>query len=103
MSVVALLANILVIPLVPFAMLFSAIAGVAGMLIPAFSAWLAIPARLVLTYMLDIAYWLSGLPFAQVLTTLTTIQMIILYAVLGCFAALLINKNNRLKKRLMKR
>ena len=73
-------------------MLFSAIAGVAGMVTPVLSAWLAIPARLLLTYILDIAYYLSSLPFAQVLTKLTTTQMIISYGAILLVVALLVNK-----------
>src|SRR3990167_9481972 len=85
LSVVALAANLLVVPLVPFAMLFSTVAGIAGMINPVFSAWLAVPAKLLLTYILDVAYWLSDLSFSQVLTGLTTTQMIILYGLLGGF------------------
>src|SRR3990167_423636 len=85
LSVVALAANLLVVPLVPFAMLFSTVAGIAGMINPAFSSWLAVPAKLLLTYILDVAYWLSDLSFSQVLTGLTTTQMIILYGLLGGF------------------
>jgi len=97
MSVVALLANLLVVPLIPFAMLFSAVAGVAGMVAPALSAWLAIPAKLLLTYMLDIAYYLSGLPFAQVLTKLSTTQMLIAYGVIGFVAVILVSRTKRSK------
>jgi len=94
-SVVALVANLLVVPLVPFAMLFSAIAGIAGMISPLVSAWLAFPAKLVLTYMLDVAYLLSDLPFAQVLTGLTTVQMIILYGIVGGSVAVLATRAKR--------
>lgn len=97
MSVVALAANLMVIPLIPFAMLASAIAGIAGVVAPAFSAWLAIPANLLLTYMLDIAYYLSGLPFAQILTNLTTTQMIIFYGLIGGFITLLVSLSKRQK------
>ena len=97
LSVVALLANLLVVPLVPFAMLFSAIAGLAGMLAPLYAGWLALPAQLLLTYMLDVAYWLSGLSFAQLLTSLSGIQMIILYAAIGIFVAVLATQAKRSK------
>ena len=67
MSFIGLLANVLVVALVPLAMLLTLIAGLAGMLIPAFAGWLAWPARIILTYMLDIANMLSHIPrvFAQ--------------------------------------
>jgi len=95
MSVVALVANLLVVPLVPFAMLFSAITGIAGMINPAFSAWLAIPAKLLLTYILDVAYWLSDLSFSQVLTELTTVQMVVMYGIIGFFVAVLATRKQR--------
>lgn len=62
MSFIGLLANVLVVALVPLAMLLSLIAGLAGMLLPSFAGWLAWPARILLTYMLDIAHLLSRIP-----------------------------------------
>lgn len=62
LSLIGLVANALVVPLVPLAMLLSAVAAGAGMLIPTFSGWLAWPANLLLTYMLDVVHILSTLP-----------------------------------------
>ena len=64
-SVVGILANVLVTPLVPLAMLLSFIAGLAGWLLPALSGWFALPARFLLTYMLDIANLVSRMPGAR--------------------------------------
>lgn len=64
MSLVAPLANVLVVALVPLAMLFSLFAGLAGMLMPMFAGWIAWPATLLMTYMLDIAAILSRVPHA---------------------------------------
>lgn len=64
MSVVSTLANLLVAAFVPLAMLTSLIAGLAGMFVPAFAGWLAWPATLVMTYMLDMVAILSRLPHA---------------------------------------
>jgi competence protein ComEC len=64
MSLVAPLANVLVVALVPLAMLLSLFAGLAGMLIPMFAGWIAWPATLLMTYMLDIAAILSRIPHA---------------------------------------
>ena len=61
-SFIGLLANVLVTALVPLAMLLTLVAGLAGMLFPAVSGWLAWPARILLTYMLDIAHMLSRIP-----------------------------------------
>jgi len=62
LSLIAIVANILIVPLVPLAMLLSAVAGLAGMLVPSLAGWLALPARLVLTYMLDLVHILSNIP-----------------------------------------
>jgi competence protein ComEC len=62
MSLVSLLANMLVVALIPLAMLLSLIAGLAGMLVGNFAGWFAWPARLLLTYMLDVVNILSRIP-----------------------------------------
>jgi len=66
MSTVSLLANVLVVALVPLAMLLCVVAGIAGMLLPFLAGWFAWPARLLLTYMLDAANILSRIPHAFV-------------------------------------
>lgn len=62
MSFIGLLANVLVTALVPLAMLLTMIAGLAGMLLPAFAGWIVWPARILLTYMLDTAHLLASIP-----------------------------------------
>jgi competence protein ComEC len=62
MSLVSLLANMLVVALIPLGMLLSLIAGLAGMLVGNVSGWFAWPARLLLTYMLDVVKLLSHIP-----------------------------------------
>lgn len=64
MSTVGIVANVLVVALIPLAMLLTLFAGLAGMLLPAFAGWIAWPAKLLLTYMLDIASLLSKIPHA---------------------------------------
>ncbi len=65
-SLVALFSNVLVVPWVPLAMLFTVVAGLAGMLVPVFAGWLAWPARILLTYMLDIIHVFAQVPHARV-------------------------------------
>lgn len=65
-SMVSLLANLLVIPFIPLAMLLALIAGLAGMWMPALAGWVAWPASWLLTYMLDIANLLARVPNAFV-------------------------------------
>ena len=62
LSLVALLANLLIVPLVPLAMLLSAIAAAAGAVAAPVAGWFALPARLLLTYMLDLVHILSNIP-----------------------------------------
>jgi competence protein ComEC len=81
LSIVALIANLLVVPLVPLAMLLSAIAGLAGFLTPQLAGWIALPARLLLTYMLDIVHMLSSVPSALVHRSISLTYMLILYSV----------------------
>jgi competence protein ComEC len=83
MSVIGLLANVLVVPLVPLAMLGVLVAGIGGMVAPVISGWLAWPTSLVLTYMLDVAAALSRLPRAAIEQTLRWWQMVVFY---GCIA-----------------
>jgi len=84
MSFIGLLANVLVVALVPLAMLLTFIAGLGGMLLPALVGWLAWPARILLTYMLDIATLLSRIPhvFVQNLS-FSLAQMLVCYGMLG--------------------
>lgn len=79
LSLVAPLANLLVVPLVPLAMLLSAIAGAAGMIIPQLAGWLAWPAEILLTYMLDIAHLLSRIPASFIKVSVSTGVMILFY------------------------
>jgi competence protein ComEC len=81
LSLVALLANILIVPLVPLAMLLGAIAGAAGMLLPALAGWVAWPARLLLTYMLDLIRLLSDIPSVFVQRSISALTMIGSYCV----------------------
>lgn len=62
LSFVGVLANMLVVIMIPLAMLLSLVAGLAGMFLFPICGWLAWPARYILTYMLDMAHVLADLP-----------------------------------------
>lgn len=62
--VFALLANTLVAPVVPFAMLLTFIAGVVGWLVPALSI-LAAPATILIAYVVAIVKWLANPEWAR--------------------------------------
>jgi competence protein ComEC len=96
MSFIGLLANVLVVALVPLAMLLCLVAGLAGMLLPAIAGWVAWPARLLLTYMLDVATALSRIPhiFVQGLS-LPLVQLLGLYIIAAAVVYALWNKGRQ--------
>jgi competence protein ComEC len=95
LSIVALVANLLVVPLVPLAMLLSAAAGVAGALVPQIAGWIALPARLLLTYMLDLVHMLSSIPSVLIHRSINAAYMIALY---GLVLSLVIISYRKLPK-----
>lgn len=62
MSFVNLVANVVVCAFIPITMLLSLIAGLAGMWLPMLAGWVAWPATMVLTYILDAAHILASVP-----------------------------------------
>jgi competence protein ComEC len=67
LSHVAIIANVLIVPLVPFAMLLTFIVGCTALAIPMAAEWVGLPAQWILTYMTSVATWVSELPWAQTL------------------------------------
>jgi len=83
MSLVSLLANMLVVALIPLAMLLSFVAGLAGMLVGGVAGWFAWPATVLLTYMLDIVDLLSNIPHVFLANRyLSAVDMAACYALL---------------------
>jgi competence protein ComEC len=97
MSFIGLLANVMVVALVPLAMLLCMVAGLAGMLLPAIAGWFAWPARLLLTYMLDIANLLSRIPhiFVQGIG-LPLSELLVLYAIVASAVYVLWRKTRKI-------
>jgi len=84
MSLIGLLANVLVAALIPLAMLLSAAAGLAGMVVGANAGWLAWPARMLLEYMLDVAHILAGIPHVFIENhSLALNYMLVLYGIIA--------------------
>jgi competence protein ComEC len=88
-SLIALPANVLIVPLVPLAMLLSAVAGVGGMFMSQLGPLLAWPAKMLLGYMLQMVDWLSRTPHAVWAYALPLKIMIGFYVLvcLACWAA----------------
>lgn len=95
-SLVSIAANALVVPLIPVAMLLTAIAAAAGALITPFAGWFAWPATMLLTYILDVIQLLASLPFALKRYSINTFMMITLY---GFVLALLIVFQRKLRNK----
>lgn len=78
-SVVSLLANILVVPLTPYAMLATLLAGIVGTISPRIAGFLSWPAELMLGYMLAVAAYLSNLSFAETKLAISLAVMLVVY------------------------
>lgn len=85
-SVVAVLVNMIVLPLVPVAMLLSALVAGLGLFWPAVAGVAAIFAVVALSYIIVVAKWFAALPFAAVAVPLFPFYyVILLYVVLMIF------------------
>lgn len=92
---ISLLANFLVAPFVPFAMLFCFMAGISGLLGPTFINILAAPAKIVLDYIISITIFLGNISFAQTKARITIWQMIYLYILLTLVVLMLLHQNRK--------
>ncbi len=97
-SFVALPANVLVVPFIPLAMLLSFIAGIAGMLVPAVAGWIAFPARLILTYLLDMATLFARVPGMRFSVIVSLLAMLLMYAAMIFVLVVLWRKNRHSDK-----
>ena len=86
-SNVAIVANLLVLPLVPLAMLLTFTAGIGALLFPAFAGVIGWPATFILEYMVGVAKYVAALPWAQTTLEIPLFVAIIFYVLLGggCF------------------
>jgi len=81
-SVISLPANLVVVPFIPIAMLFSAVAGAVGALVPAVAGWFSWPATIVLTYIIDITRLSARVPHASIYYSIGAAAMVLVYAIL---------------------
>lgn len=86
-SNVAILANILVLPLVPLAMVLTFIAGAVALIVPALAVVAGFPAMLVLGYMTKVTFYLGNVSWAQTTLTITPYIVASYYVTLvgACF------------------
>ena len=96
-SLVSLLANLLVVALIPLAMLLTFVAGLAGMLTSNVAGWFAWPADMLLTYMVDVVRLLSSVPHVFVENQyLSAVNMTLCY--LGLAALLAVAWHSRRRR-----
>lgn len=81
-SLVAPLANILILPLVPLAMLLTFVAGIEGLLVPFAVQLIGLPAEMLLTYMVKTAEFMGGLPWAVQSLHLAPVGVVLAYLII---------------------
>lgn len=64
-SNVAIVSNLLILPLVPLAMLLTFVAGIVAIIMPGLAHVFGLPAQALLTYMTSIVHYFASLPWAQ--------------------------------------
>lgn len=82
LSIVAPLSNLVILPLIPVAMAVSFVAGLAGMIVPAFAGWLAWPAMLVLSFITKAIDQFAALPWAGTTEHISLTVMLLMYGLL---------------------
>lgn len=83
LSNVAVIANMLVVPLVPLAMLMTFVSGIGALLLPQAAALIGLPATWLLGYMTKVAEYLSSLSWAVSDIALSPSGVIWCYVALG--------------------
>lgn len=93
-SNVAILANLLVLPLIPLAMLLTFIAGGGAILVPAVAFLVGLPAAFLLGYMTRVAIFLGDLPWAQTIVEIPQGGVAVYYLLLVLFCAYIWRKTD---------
>lgn len=81
-SIIAPIANLLILPLVPLAMLLTFIAGIGGLLLPSIAGIIGIPAEVVLSYMTQTIIFVGNIPWALQEVSLSPFGGLLLYGLL---------------------
>ena len=82
LSNVAIVANLLVLPLVPIAMLLTFIAGIGSLVFPPVAVLIGLPATWLLHYMVTVTEYLASLPWVTSTVNLTWWGVVICYVVI---------------------
>ncbi len=98
LSLVALPANILVLPAIPLAMLLAFLAGLVGLIIPPLALVAGLPALAVLSYIIFIAESMAKLPLASL--TVPMFPFVVVLGMYGLIAVMMVRlTRNSLKAR----
>lgn len=81
-SNVAIIANVLILPLVPLAMLSTFITGIGAMILPGLASVIGLPVTWLLHYMTSVAQYVAHVPWAQSEVTIDWRGAVIFYAIL---------------------
>lgn len=93
-SNVALIANLLILPLVPLAMLLIFITGIGAIIFPGFAGVIGAPAAGLLTYMTTVIHYFAGLPWALTIVTIKPWMAAVAYVVIAAACAYLWRATN---------
>lgn len=88
-SNVAIIANLLVLPLVPYAMLLTFIAGIGALVVPGLATVIGLPATWLLGYMTNVANYLSTVPWAVTNLELSPLGVGLCYVMLTVICCVL--------------
>ena len=80
LSLIGIVANLLVLFVLPFAMLFAFLSALFEIILPAFNLAFAFIAEFLLGYILAVSKWVASLPFATVNLQLASLPVFIFYA-----------------------
>ncbi len=81
-STVAIISNVLILPLIPYAMLLTFVTGIAGYIVPHMAAVVGWPTEVLLGYMVQVARMSAMQPWAQVEVHLSIVGVILSYCIM---------------------
>lgn len=85
LSIISILANVIVLPIVPLAMLTGFAGGISGMLLPTVAGWFSWPAQLTLTFITEVVGLLSLPTWAFIEQKMSIITMLTIYITVVIF------------------
>lgn len=88
-SAYALLANVLVVPLIPFTMLLTFITGIVGLIMPALAPLTGLPVVWIINYMTAVVSWIAGLPGARTEIHIGAAGVVISYVIIAALIVFL--------------